>query len=38
MPPYLVPREVVVMNSLPKNSSGKVDKMSLKKHAGAAAS
>ena len=31
MPPYMVPREVVVMNSLPKNSSGKVDKMSLKK-------
>ena len=38
MPPYLVPREVVVMKSLPKNSSGKVDKMSLKKHAGAAES
>ena len=35
MPPYLVPREVVVMKALPKNSSGKVDRMSLKKGAGA---
>jgi len=38
MPPYMVPREVVVMKSLPKNSSGKLDKMSLKKDAGAAGS
>jgi acyl-coenzyme A synthetase/AMP-(fatty) acid ligase len=38
MPPYMVPREVVVMKILPKNSSGKLDKVSLKKDAGAAGS
>ncbi|HWR96915.1 MAG TPA: AMP-binding protein [Candidatus Methanoperedens sp.] len=35
MPPYMVPRELVIMGSLPKNSSGKIDKLSLKKKAGA---
>lgn len=34
MPPYMVPKAVVVMKSLPKNSSGKLDKVSLKKTAG----
>jgi acyl-CoA synthetase (AMP-forming)/AMP-acid ligase II len=38
MPPYMVPREAVVMKTLPKNSSGKVDKMSLKKRTGVVAS
>lgn len=36
MPPYMVPREVVIMKTLPKNSSGKVDKVGLKKGAVAA--
>jgi acyl-CoA synthetase (AMP-forming)/AMP-acid ligase II len=35
MPPYMVPREVVILKALPKNSSGKVDKMTLKKQPGA---
>jgi acyl-coenzyme A synthetase/AMP-(fatty) acid ligase len=31
MPPQLVPREVVVMDALPKNSAGKLNKTSLRK-------
>jgi acyl-CoA synthetase (AMP-forming)/AMP-acid ligase II len=31
MPPYMVPREIVVLTSLPKNSSGKVDRATLRK-------
>ena len=38
MPPYLVPRELVIMGTLPKNSSGKIDKLSLKKKSGATGS
>ncbi|MCZ7547131.1 MAG: AMP-binding protein [Anaerolineae bacterium] len=30
MAPYMVPREIVVLNALPKNASGKVDKTALK--------
>ena len=33
MPPYMVPREIVVLPALPKNSSGKVDRAALKKAA-----
>jgi len=31
MPPFLVPKELLVLKSLPKNSSGKIDKAGLKK-------
>lgn len=31
MPSYMVPKELVIMGALPKNSSGKIDKLSLKK-------
>lgn len=30
MAPYMIPKEIVVLHALPKNSSGKVDKASLK--------
>lgn len=33
VPPYMVPRRVIVMDSLPKNSNGKIDRVALQDHA-----
>jgi D-alanine--poly(phosphoribitol) ligase subunit 1 len=33
VPPYMVPRRVVVMDGLPKNANGKIDRVALQAHA-----
>jgi acyl-coenzyme A synthetase/AMP-(fatty) acid ligase len=29
IPPYMVPRQIIAMNNLPMNSSGKIDRQAL---------
>jgi len=31
LPPYMIPKEIRILDSLPKNSNGKIDKKELKR-------